>query len=716
MATLKTPDIAFSGMYYPDILEALLLHTRKNVVDITDEDPKEPYFQLLSAFAWILHSANTRSDLRANEDTIITVRTRAGLNALLTLIGRPLAQVTPASVDVVLRMSRPFTSIVNAVPVKSLFSTGVIEGQEVVFEALSDVVVNPSNVATCLVYDASSDAYSALTLGSPVWSTTPEAGDMLYIGHDGVQFDGVKLTLSVAGVGISGVWEYYDASYEDANPDVVEVDGGNITFELNAWLGSADRTGAQVRVRNSSTGGYEDLVVYFDSGVNKVTTIGLLGQGETPSEEPGDYIVGSLWQEVPDVADATSGLTVSGDELLLAYTHPQSTTEKWVSASIGEEGEKINGHWIRFRVVGVGAPTSPTIDAVDITAGTQYIVLRAVQGRSRIEDPLGSTSGEASQTMQLSGYPVLDDSSLRLFVNEGFGYSEYSRVSDFTNSGPDDRHFTVSFDDSGRATVNFGDGELGFVPPLGADNVYALYRTIADGVDGNVGANTVVVNRSGVSYFDGVKNPRPATGWKAAEGSTPESIERLRITGPATLRRINGGVTRDDIERMAVDEFIASDGSSPVARARAVEAGYGPKTVKLIVVGYNGSGLSQDYLDELGDFFNGTPSVGGKLLINHELTAVNFTPRPINVTATVYGGSRSAVIAALTSILSPIAVDDDGITWSWEFGENIPISLIVTTIMRTTPTPRNTTVSGSDAVLLDEELPTAGTFTLTMVE
>jgi hypothetical protein len=42
------------------------------------------------------------------------------------------------------------------------------------------------------------------------------------------------------------------------------------------------------------------------------------------------------------------------------------------------------------------------------------------------------------------------------------------RVPDFDRSGPDDRHYVLSVDDAGRATVRFGDGQHGQRPHSGS--------------------------------------------------------------------------------------------------------------------------------------------------------------------------------------------------------------------------------------------------------
>lgn len=712
---VKIPFFRFGGLLYPEALGDLVDYRRTNIPEVSDEDPAEPMSQIDSAFALVMHNCGVFLDLVANESYLPTSRTRDAVLKHLALIDQRLAQATPARVDLLIRLSKVFTNSVNLIPVGSLFATKPIEGENILFEVLEDVFITRTDVALAVAYDASADSYSDVTAGSAVWGSTPQAGDILYIGHPEIQFDTVVLEIAVGSTNlVEGVWEYYDGDYEDAEPDDVTDNGGNITFTLNGWLGDSDRSGTQVRVRHNSTGGFEDLVVAWDGTDNTVTTLGLLGQS-TVSEDAGDYTVGSLWQELPDIVDSSDNLSVSGDKEV-AFTIPQSVTAKWTKGDVGAEGVETTANWLRFRVISVtGTPTSPTIDSVDITEGNQYVVVEAVQGRSVTDDPLGSSSGIANQRFQLSQHPVLDDETLQIDIDEGDGFAAWTRVRNFLNSTASDTHFQVEFDSSGRATVITGNGVNGKIPLAGIDNVLSRYRVITE-ADGNVAPNSVAINRAGVSYLDNITNPRSGRGYAAAEGSTAESLARVKLTGPASLRSGGRGVTANDIETIVQTDFTF-DGSKPVARALAIEEGLGLKTVKLVVVGVGGVGVSQEILDEIGVFFNGDDETAGKLLLNTELTAVNFTPHPIDVTLTVTGGSEAAVRTALTSLLSPVAVQDDGVTPVWGFGDNVPLSRIIATVMRTTPTPTNVSIAlpVADVVLDDEELPTVGTLTITVV-
>jgi hypothetical protein len=156
-----------------------------------------------------------------------------------------------------------------------------------------------------------------------------------------------------------------------------------------------------------------------------------------------------------------------------------------------------------------------------------------------------------------------------------------------------------------------------------------------------------------------------------------------------------------------------------VKRALAVEEAFGPKTVELIAVGAGGATLTGTQLAALEEFFNGDVAlkIAGVLLMNSELTASNYSPLSVAVTATVFGGNQEAVETALTGLLSPLALEDDGTTFVFSFGGEVALSKIIATIMNTSPAPRKTTITtpATDVALGARELPVPGTLTITIV-
>jgi hypothetical protein len=88
----------------------------------------------------------------------------------------------------------------------------------------------------------------------------------------------------------------------------------------------------------------------------------------------------------------------------------------------------------------------------------------------------------------------------------------------------------------------------------------------------------------------------------------------------------------------------------------------------------------------------------------------------------VYGGSLTAAIAAVKTLLQPEAkvINADGtvgVEWQWDFGEEVPISMIINAVMESEPKPRKflLTTPAADVPLVARELPKYGTVTLTFV-
>lgn len=721
-STVTVPDFRHSGFYYHEILEDLIQYTRINLPELTDEDPAEPYMQLLRAFSLSAHTPNVLLDTVAAERFLPTARLRESVAAHLALIGVELDQATPATTDLVMKLSKIFDATTLLVPDGSKFATQAKEGiSAVVFEVLTDLSTGPTNeIDHLLSHDESAAGWTTHDVSvppwTPGWGADPGAGDCLYIGHEDVMWNDLKFTLDVASQNIVvGVWEYYDGDYEDDVPDSVTPSGGGLELVLNGWLGDDNREGTAVRVRCNVTGAYEDVAVTRDGSDNEAITTTTLGQGGSPSTDPGDYTVGSLWDEVPDVVDETLLLTQSGT---VTFTLPQTAMRNWIKAVVGPSSSQATAYWIRFRIIEkAGTVTKPTIDTVEIHNGSQYVLTPIMQGESQADDPLGSSNGQPNQSLTLSNYPVVDDATLLIYVTESAVESEWTQVTDFLNSSILDKHFTVGFDNDGRATVTFGDGVNGKIPDSGTDNIRATYRTLDTEGNGNVGAGTIIVNRSGIAYADILYNPRAATGYQAAEGSTAASLAQAKVSGPATLRTRARGVTADDVEYLAA-EWKDSTGSKPIVRAFAIEEGNGPKTVRLITVGQGGLAVDQEALDDLDDYFNGNDvDEDGVLLMNHELTSVNFTPKPIGITVTVTGGNQTQIETQLQALLSPIALKTDGLSYEWEPGGSVTRARIIAEIMNTTPPPSNVdlTAPAADVPLAAEELPTAGVITVTVV-
>lgn len=717
--TIEIPSFEFSSFYYPEILEALILYKRQNVPELTDESDFEPLIQLLRAFAAVGHLNNVLLDLVANESTLPTAQLTETVRNMLRLIDYELSPATPATVDIVYELAAVFSVAREIVSEDARAATRPATGETAIpFEALTPVTVSRTDRLTaCFAEDelgAFIDHTAAANSGAGFIPSLDAAGRKLYWIHDSVMWSLMDIVVSVAMANISGVFEFYDGDFGDLPPDsVTNIGGGQLQFDLTGLLGPNNRAGAVVRVRSNDTGAFEDVVSTW-TGTANVATTGFLGQ-TTPSTSIDDYQVGTEWTELAlaglNFADGTTALSASGE---VSYNVPQTTLWNWQKTQINS----VTGFAIRWRTVTSTGGTNPTLGLQRIDTGKQYTIAQCTQGRTVEDNPLGSSNGTANQEFETTRDYFISQSEEVLVDG-----APWVRVDNFLSSRPQDQHYRIVLGENDRATVVFGDGAQGRIPPVGAGNISIAYRVDANN-DGNVGANTVVIDKTGLSFVNSLYNPRQASGWAEAEGASEESLEQAKVAGPASLRVKEVALTADDLI-VLTQRFVASDGSSPFSRATYIEEGFGPKTVMLIVVGAGGVTVSQTLLDELNLYFNGdkfaAPPAAKHFVANQEATAVNFDTRAIDVTAVVAAPEGVAVEAIenqLAQVLQPEALKDDGVTFEWDFGGKVPTSRINHEIFNADDRIEDVdiTVPAADVLLNPTELPVLGTLNITIVE
>lgn len=718
--TITVPSFEFSAFYYPQILEALLVRKRIDVPELTDESDFEPFIQLLRSFALVGHLNNVLLDVVANENTLPTSQLVETVRNMLQLIGYNLASASPASTEVVYQLARVFSSSTEVVPARAQCATRGNETSSVVFfEALAGVTVSPTSAFSSVmssdggvfqVHTAEANTNAPFT----PWAS-PASGDALYFGHDSIMWDRLAIQVSSPSANIVGVWEYYDGDVFDTQPDgIVNIGGGQLEFDLSSLLGGSDRRGATVRITLNESGTFEEVTSSWD-GIKNIATTGLLGQ-TSPSIVATDYTVGSAWTEFAldaslAFADGTNGLLVSGD---VSYALPQTEFANWQTTTVNG----LMAFWVRFRVVTVSGPTSPTLARCRLDTGSQYVLASVTQGRSASDDPLGSSNGGPSQSFETSRDFFVDGSETVTVDAEA-----WTRVRNFLSSGPQDKHYMLILGKNDRATVLFGDGVSGRIPSLGQSNISIDYRFNAE-ENGNVGVNTIVVDKTGLSYVNDLYNPRQAGGWTEAEGASATSLERAKLAGPATLRTKEVALNGDDV-RVLTKAFVASDGTKPFSRATYIEEGFGPKTIELVLCGSGGVVPTSSYLREIELFFNGdkyaSPPVRSHLVGNQKVLAVAFDPFVIDLDVTVEapeGVTAAQIQNGILQVVQPEAVKADGVTYEWNFGGRVPLSRIAHEIFKVDDRITDVDVNAplADLVLSSRQLPVVGTINVTIVE
>jgi hypothetical protein len=715
-STIQVPDFSYpAGGFYPELLEALLTWLRDNVPEISTENPADPAIQLLRAFALVGHYNNVNLDIVAHETLMPTAQLRDSVVDHMALIGYAVAGDRPATSTVVLELTKTFATASTIAQDNSLFSTKRTSDLEpVLFESDAAVDVTATDVMGAVyVWDESlatfTDETTDANTATNYWDglpPTPAAGDILYLGHADVMTNSLKWTdIQTAMAGVIGVWEVYKTSVDDAAPDSVATAGTQLKVVVDTLLGltpNASRAGRLVTVEYNPTGASEELAILWDGANNYVNTTAFLGQ-TTPSTTASDYTVGSHWYEVPGLDDETADLTIDGD---VNFTLPKTAVYEWDTVEINS----FTGYFIRFYVISVSGPTAPNFDALAWDQGSLYTEVAVTQGRTRSDAALGTSDGSQSQAYTLGNGNVIEGT-----VAATVAALSWTEVDSFLNSNSIDQHYRTTIDSDGEATITFGDGTNGAIPPT-SSAIAAVYRTDAH-VDGNVGASAISRIRGGLAFVRRVFNPSPASGWVIRRGSTGPDLELVKLEGPADLRTMARAVAPEDAEFLATS-WEAADGTIPVKRAKAVEGSYGAKTVTLYVIGPDGLVVSSAYRLEMETYFNGDDAIGtsGVMVANQRVYVRDATLVPITVTATVAGGNQASIEAALTGLLSPLALDPDGTTYTWAYGQDVPDGKVLAAIFNTDSGITAVTMSAPAAptVVAADALPSAGTFTITV--
>lgn len=211
----------------------------------------------------------------------------------------------------------------------------------------------------------------------------------------------------------------------------------------------------------------------------------------------------------------------------------------------------------------------------------------ATHARPIRREHLGQSDGSPGQRFYLQFKPILkrmNGEFLQVLV-DGEGSQAWQEVSDFANSGSQDRHYTL---DPIHGELRFGpairqpDGTMklyGAVPPRGAQLVFEQYR-FGGGQLGNVQANILNTLKTGIPFVGKVTNLEPAWG-----GLDAESLEAAMMRAPALLRSRERAVTEEDYEFLARQALPSAIGRVKCLQPRPSEAGrIAPGQVYVLVI------------------------------------------------------------------------------------------------------------------------------------
>ncbi|GIV97426.1 MAG: putative baseplate assembly protein [Herpetosiphonaceae bacterium] len=305
------------------------------------------------------------------------------------------------------------------------------------------------------------------------------------------------------------------------------------------------------------------------------------GIGVDPTNPPLSWEVWCVdgWVEAELDRDGTGGLNKRGQVVLYV---PNGLTPREIN---GKTAYWVRCQYITPEVQQSAYTASPVIQTIQ--SSTLGGTVNATHCTPIVEAIVGRSDGAPGQRFRLDYAPVLPrQAGERIEVQrEDESWEPWTEVENFGKSRPEDKHYQL---DSVSGEISFGpairepDGttkQYGAIPPRGRLIRFSRYRT-GGGSLGNVGAGTIRMLQSTVSYVDRVVNRRPATG-----GRDAETLERAKLRAPQMLRTMFRAVTAEDYE------YLAMEASPSIARARCLQPraaddpdAPSPGTVQLLLV------------------------------------------------------------------------------------------------------------------------------------
>lgn len=168
---------------------------------------------------------------------------------------------------------------------------------------------------------------------------------------------------------------------------------------------------------------------------------------------------------------------------------------------------------------------------------------------------IGNSDGSPSQVFELNDTVIVED-SIRVFVQSGSDYEEWTKVDHLTDWGPTDTVFEVLIDANNVHYVVFGDGVSGSIPNTLA-NIKVDY-VVGGGVIGNIAPNVItdIYAVPGFTENDTALLANKVTVTNATAGlggDDPESTDQIRRLAPLALTALNRAVSLSDYENIVLN-------------------------------------------------------------------------------------------------------------------------------------------------------------------
>jgi len=230
------------------------------------------------------------------------------------------------------------------------------------------------------------------------------------------------------------------------------------------------------------------------------------------------------WERLK-VEDYTNGLSTSGD---VKITLPKIERLEAHSLYI----ENFERMWIKIKVKFNALKSSPLVNQILLNN------VMVEQKETYYDEMIAYSSGLPDmkfnlQNKNLIGAPLIN-----------VGESEYKAVERFIDYGANDNVFRFN---GINGDIEFGDGQYGNVPPLGAAIVAAKYE-VTKGNKGNLSEGKIRALKESINYMDSVKNV-----FISKNGQNGDTIEEVKRLAPNILNTMKRAVTVNDYEHLTME-------------------------------------------------------------------------------------------------------------------------------------------------------------------
>lgn len=660
----------------------------------TDHNAHDPGITLMELLAWIAETDIYRADrIPASH-----------YRAFLALIGTALRPPVPARATVTFTL-KPHAAAPVALPACALLRSAAGP-----FRLRSGISVLPSAIAALQVESAGKfrDATTDWLRGRPIalFGHDPKPGDSFYLGFDPQLGGGTTLSL------------FFQIDGAAANA----AERRRILDEIaarDAFCSQMTATGCEAARPPAQS---PELPPHHSARI--------LWEVQTAS---------GIWQAI-DAHDDTRSLTLSSTVTLtlpqpvamvswgavarsFAYLRARFVSGSYDAAPVAlridtnaveaEQCAPIGEDWtIAAGVIAEGEPPSPgefvwlRVDflasgevsklefgaAPDNAMLVRVLLYKAARGADtgtlRVEARrVGTGSGAPNQTCNLPG-PQQPEDGFTLYTVELGQLRPWRQRANFLTSGPADADVVR---DLGSATVCFGDGQNGLVPPEGATIVATALSTA--GAAGNVDAGAITALDIGPYNTSLLGDPKTIASrlqlinpLPAHDGTDEETLAHAQGRAAALLQAPSRTVTLDDCETLA-----RQVPGTAVARATAVANHHpalpcysAPGMTTVVIVPYLPLGRpepSAGLLNAVSGYLAHRHVIGTRI----EVMGPDYLEVGVNARVkTAHGQNktavRDAIAAALREFLDPLAGGPDGT--GWPLGRDVYTSEVLDVIAR----------------------------------